>query len=131
MKNRRWMVVLATVLAVLGVGAPARVATAASETGLAAVYNTKLNGHKTASGERYDKNQLTTAHKTLPFGTQVKVTRVDDGKSVVVRVNDRGPFHAGRVVDISSAAAKAIGLGGNRMTEVTVDVVEAATAKAK
>ncbi len=104
----------------------ASAATPAGESGLAAVYSTKLQGRKTASGERYDRNQLTTAHPSLPFGTRVKVTRADNGKSVILRVNDRGPREPGRIVDISSAAARRIGLGAHRMTEVRVEVVGAA-----
>ncbi len=132
---------LAVALVVTGIGmAPAAAraaatattatAVASADSGLAAVYNPKLNGHKTASGERYDKTALTTAHRTLPFGTKVKVTRVDNGKSVVVKVNDRGPKQPDRVVDLSSAAAKAIGLSGSRMTPVKLEVVEAAAASA-
>jgi rare lipoprotein A len=115
--------------------APAPVPAAATsgvETGLAAVYSDKLNGRKTASGETYDRNKLTTAHKTLPFGTKVKVTNVKNDKSVVLRVNDRGPTQAGRVVDISPAAAKALGISSKGMAEVRVEVAEAAPAgKAK
>lgn len=96
------------------------------ETGLAAVYSDKLHGRKTASGEIYDRNKLTTAHKTLPFGTKVKVTNVKNSKSVVLRVNDRGPTQAGRVVDISPAAAKALGFSTKAMAEVRVEVAEAA-----
>lgn len=117
----------ALLLATIG---SARAEAGASESGLSAVYNTRLQGHRTASGERYDKNALTTAHKSLPFGTKVRITRADNGKSVVVRVNDRGPTQPGRVVDISSAAAKKIGLSGRRMTEVKLEVVAAAPAKA-
>jgi rare lipoprotein A len=114
--------------------APAAAPAAASgvETGLAAVYSDKLNGRKTASGEIYDRNKLTTAHKTLPFGTKVKITNVKNDKSVVLRVNDRGPTQAGRVVDISPAAAKALGISTKGMAEVRVEVAEAAPAgKAK
>lgn len=96
------------------------------ETGLAAVYSDKLQGRKTASGEVYDRNKLTTAHKSLPFGTKVKVTNVKNDKSVVLRVNDRGPTQAGRVVDISPAAAKALGISTKGMAEVRVEVAEAA-----
>jgi rare lipoprotein A len=77
-------------------------------TGKASYYADKYHGRKTASGERYDKNAMTAAHRTLPFGTRVKVTNVANGKSVVVRVNDRGPFVKGRVIDLSRAAFAAI-----------------------
>lgn len=80
------------------------------EVGLASFYGDKFHGKPTASGELYDKNELTTAHKTYKFGTVLKVTNMADGRSVKVRVNDRGPFIAGRIVDLSRAAAEKIGL---------------------
>jgi len=98
-------------------------APAGSETGLAAVYNHRLNGHKTASGERYDANRLTAAHKTLPFGTIVKVTNVKNQKTVTVRINDRGPTQAGRILDISTAAAQKLGIKPTAMAEVSAEVV--------
>lgn len=79
-----------------------------TETGKASFYANKFNGRKTASGERFRNSALTAAHKTLPFGTTVKVTNVKNGKSVKVRINDRGPFVAGRIVDLSSRAARTI-----------------------
>ncbi len=93
------------------------------ERGVASYYGSKLAGHKTANGERYDPDELTAAHKTLPFGTIVEVTRTD-GRSVRVRINDRGPFVKGRVIDLSRSAAKAIGLLRDGVAEVTVRVVE-------
>ena len=96
-------------------------AAGAAETGLAAVYTKKLAGHKTASGKAYRPYALTMAHKTLPFGTKVKVTNKKNGKSVVLTVTDRGPRQSGRVADISSAAAKAIGIGPHRMSEVDLE----------
>src|ERR1700761_7115074 len=71
------------------------------ETGIAAVYSSALNGHVTASGQRYDPTKLTAAHKTLPYGTKIKVTNPKNNKSVVVRVNDRGPMQSGRILDLS------------------------------
>ena len=90
----------------------------AAETGLAAVYTTRLAGHKTASGKPYNPSRLTMAHKTLPFGTKVKVTNKKNGRSVVLTVTDRGPTQAGRVADISSAAAKRLGIRPHAMAEV-------------
>jgi rare lipoprotein A len=78
--------------------------------GVASYYADEFNGRKTASGEVYDMNDLTAAHRTLPFGTKVKVTNIDTGKSVVVRINDRGPFKEDRVIDLSLGAAKQLGL---------------------
>jgi len=105
--------------------ATAKAAVTGTETGLAAVYSDRLNGHRTASGKRYHRNALTAAHKTLPFGTHVKVTNAKNGKSVELVINDRGPRQAGRVLDISPAAAKALGFSRHGMAEVSVEVVGA------
>ncbi len=78
------------------------------ETGVASYYAHKYHGRTTASGERFDMNDMTAAHKTLPFGTRVRVTNLDNGKAVTVRINDRGPFVKGRVIDLSLAAAKKV-----------------------
>ena len=81
-----------------------------AQKGLASVYSEHFNGKRTASGERYDSNSLTAAHRTLPFGAEVRVTNLDNGKSVRVRVNDRGPHIQGRIVDLSSRAAAVLGM---------------------
>ncbi|MEN8006449.1 MAG: septal ring lytic transglycosylase RlpA family protein [Candidatus Krumholzibacteriota bacterium] len=73
--------------------------------GGASYYAHKFHGRQTASGEIYDENQMTAAHKTLPFGTRVRVTNLSNGKKVLVRINDRGPFVAGRIIDLSYKAA--------------------------
>lgn len=78
--------------------------------GSASYYAAKFDGRRTANGERFDNDAMTAAHRTLPFGTRVRVTSVATGRSVVVRINDRGPFHAGRVIDLSRAAAADLGL---------------------
>lgn len=78
--------------------------------GMASYYGRHLKGARTASGQRFDPDALTCAHRTLPFGTQVQVTNPANGESVVVTVNDRGPFHGNRVIDLSDAAAEEIGL---------------------
>lgn len=75
-----------------------------AQAGMASWYGSKFHGRATASGERYNMNALTAAHKSLPFGTKVKVTNQKNGKSVVVIINDRGPFVKGRVIDLSKAA---------------------------
>ena len=77
----------------------------------------------TATGERFDKRALTAAHKTLPFGTRVRVTRVDTGTSVVVRINDRGPYEPGRIIDLSEGAAIAVGMTGVGITPVRLEVL--------
>ncbi|MES2370979.1 MAG: septal ring lytic transglycosylase RlpA family protein [Bacteroidota bacterium] len=79
-----------------------------TETGMASFYAETYNGKKTANGEIYNSSELTAAHKKLPFGTKVKVTNLANGKSVKVRVNDRGPFVAGRIIDLTKKAAKKI-----------------------
>jgi peptidoglycan lytic transglycosylase len=90
---------------------------ASAQSGIASVYS----GGPTASGERALASGLTAAHRTLPFGTLVRVTNTGTGKSVVVRINDRGPFVHGRIIDLTPAAAHAIGCSG--LASVTVDVV--------
>jgi len=80
------------------------------ETGKASWYGTQHHGKRTASGEPFDQHALTAAHRTLPFGTRVKVTNLNNQRSVVVRINDRGPFRRGRVIDLSRAAAEQLDL---------------------
>lgn len=89
--------------------------------GLASYYS---EGTRTASGERFDARELTAAHPTLPFGTRLRVTNVATGKSVTVRVNDRGPFVRGRVVDVSYSAAESLGMVGHGVAKVKLDVVQ-------
>ena len=81
-----------------------------TETGKASYYADKFNGRKTANGEIFRNRKKTAAHKTLPFGTVVKVTNLSNGRSVKVRINDRGPFVAGRHIDLSKKAARKIGM---------------------
>jgi rare lipoprotein A len=97
--------------------------------GLASYYGKEFHGKKTASGEPFNMNALTAAHRTLPFGTMAKVTNTKNGKSVTVRINDRGPFIAGRIIDLSSAAAKAIGLPG--VGQVSVAIITYPTSENK
>ncbi|MFC3783709.1 rare lipoprotein A [Sphingopyxis italica] len=78
--------------------------------GMASYYGNELAGNRTANGERFDPGELTAAHRTLPFGSKVRVTNMSNGDSVVVRINDRGPFSRGRVIDVSHAAAREIGM---------------------
>jgi len=88
-----------------------------------------LDGHTTASGQRFDQGKMTAAHKTLPFGTKIKVTNMKNNKSVVVRVNDRGPVQAGRILDISQSAAAKIGIPKTAMRDVTLEVIEIGNGK--
>ena len=92
--------------------------------GMASYYGAELAGHRTASGERFDPRGLTAAHRTLPFGSKVRVTNPANGRSVVVRINDRGPFARGRVIDVSRSAAERIGLVGRGHGEVQLALVE-------
>lgn len=86
-------------------------------------YGPGFHGRRTANGERYDMHGLTAAHKTLPFGTKVRVTNVANGKSVVVRINDRGPFVRGRTIDLSRGAAQAVGMLGAGVAQVRLEVL--------
>ena len=81
----------------------------AKKTSYASFYHDKFNGKKTASGEIFDNDKLTAANRTLPFGTMVKVTNLNNGKEVVVKINDRGPYHSSRALDMSKAAFDEIG----------------------
>ena len=92
-----------------------------SSDGMASFYR---HGSRTASGEKFNPGELTAAHRTLPFGTKVRVTDVASGKSVTVRVNDRGPFINGRVIDVSHAAAESLGMTGKGVAKVKLDVVD-------
>ena len=78
--------------------------------GMASYYGNELAGNRTASGERFNPSQLTAAHRSLPFGSRVRVTNTANGDSVIVRINDRGPFSHGRVIDVSHSAAREIGM---------------------
>jgi rare lipoprotein A len=90
---------------------------------MASWYGTKFDGRRTASGERYDMHQLTAAHPTLPFGTLVQVTNVENGRQVVVRINDRGPFGRRRVIDLSYAAARELRMVGPGTAQVELAVI--------
>ncbi|WP_310482108.1 septal ring lytic transglycosylase RlpA family protein [Chamaesiphon sp. VAR_48_metabat_403] len=94
-----------------------------TQTGKASWYGSE-GGPKTANGERYNPNGLTAAHRTLPFGTKVRVTNLKTGKNVIVRINDRGPFRGNRIIDISAGAAEVIGLKSAGVGQVRVDILE-------
>ncbi|MXO50696.1 septal ring lytic transglycosylase RlpA family protein [Erythrobacter gaetbuli] len=92
--------------------------------GVASYYGKRFHGRRTASGERFDMNSYTAAHRTLPFGSRVSVTNPRTGKSVVVRINDRGPFHGGRTIDLSRAAAEEIGIVNRGHGEVELALLD-------
>ncbi len=91
--------------------------------GTASWYGKKFHGRKTASGERFDMHQLTAAHKTLPFGTVVRVTNLENGRTVDVRINDRGPHTPKRIIDISYSAAKKLGLIEQGLGRVSIEII--------
>jgi rare lipoprotein A len=99
-----------------------------AESGLASHYSGTYSGARTATGEKLDGRALTAAHRTLPFGTLVKVTNKRNGHSVTVRINDRGPFTRGRVIDVTPAAANQLGFSGIAPVTLTV-VLSLPTAK--
>lgn len=96
----------------------------AIKTGKASWYGPGFYGGRTASGERFTRGTLTAAHPYLPFGTKVRVTNLWNGRSAVVRINDRGPFHGGRVIDLAHGAANALGLVSSGVAKVKLEVLE-------
>lgn len=95
-----------------------------AKTSFASFYHDKFNGRKTASGEIFSNRKLTAAHRTLPFGTVVEVTNLRTGKSVEVRINDRGPFHSSRALDLSKAAFDSIGNTARGTMPVEYEIVD-------
>jgi rare lipoprotein A len=103
------------------VRAPAPATPSFTQQGVASWYGQSHHGRRTASGEPYDMNDMTAAHRTLPFGTVVRVTRLDDGRAVKVRINDRGPHVANRIIDLSAQAARDIGITNNGTARVKIE----------
>lgn len=103
---------------------PASIERHSPEKGLASWYGKAHHGQLTASGERFDMHALTAAHRTLPFGTVVRVTNLKSGKSVNVRINDRGPFHRDRIIDLSYEAARKLGFVRRGAARVKITVIE-------
>ncbi|MBC6717476.1 MULTISPECIES: septal ring lytic transglycosylase RlpA family protein [Aurantimonas] len=97
--------------------------TKSAASGSASYYGKRFHGRRTANGESFNMNSMTAAHKTLPFGTKVRVTNRRNGKSVVVRINDRGPYHGGRIIDLSRAAASKIGMIHSGTAKVSLDIL--------
>lgn len=87
--------------------------------GIASWYGPGFHGHKTASGERFNQYAMTAAHRTLPLGSFVRVTNLRNHESIIVKINDRGPFSHGRIIDLSKGAAKALGIGGTSTVSIT------------
>lgn len=127
--SARWATlcgVLAILLLVPACTSSRTLSTGDSATGEASYYAKKFEGRLTANGERYDPQAMTAAHRTLPFGTQVRVTRLPYGPSVTVRINDRGPFVRGRIIDLSRTAAEQIGMIEDGVVDVRVEVLSGA-----
>jgi|SRR5882724_6322438 len=128
MKSHQSFLLLIAVTAILWVGGCSLVglpgagslAVGRSATGRASFVGSGHAGQRTASGERYDPGALTAAHPSLPFDTRLKVTNLENSRSVVVRVNDRGPFLRGRIIDLSLAAARALGAVGEGVIRVRI-----------
>jgi rare lipoprotein A len=102
----------------------------AAQEGFASWYGGKFQGRLTSSGEVFDTNLMTAAHKSLPFGTIVKVTDQENGKSTVVKINDRGPFVEGRIIDLSRAAAEELDMVGRGIARVSLEIVDFAASRA-
>lgn len=96
-----------------------------TQTGMASWYGRQFHGRKTASGDTFDMYAMTAAHRSLPLNCYIRVTNKDNGKSVVVKVNDRGPFHGNRVLDLSYAAANKLGIAGSGTGNVTIERIDA------
>ncbi|WP_248305264.1 septal ring lytic transglycosylase RlpA family protein [Devosia sp. 1566] len=103
--------------------APQAFAKDSTLSGVASWYGPGFHGRTTANGEKYNMHQLTAAHKSLKFGTKVRVTNKKNGKSVIVRINDRGPYVGSRIIDLSKGAAQAIGMIGSGTASVTVEIL--------
>ena len=91
--------------------------------GQASWYGPGFHGRRTANGEVFNSNELTAAHRSLPFGTKVRVTNMNNGRSVVVRINDRGPFSGGRIIDLSAGAARSINMINSGVAPVRIEVL--------
>ena len=115
--------VLVSLLLLSAADAQAQVALGHTQAGFASYYHDRFHGRKTASGDAYNKGSLSAAHRTLPLGTKVKVTDSRTGRSVIVKINDRGPFVKGRVIDLSRAAAQEIGLTSRGLAKVKIEVL--------
>jgi len=123
MLGRFSSVLLLAALALAPLVAFGKVDLGRTQQGIASLYSDALHGRRTASGERYDKSALTAAHKNLPLGSEVRVTRVKTGDSVVVRINDRGPFVKGRIIDLSRRAARELGIIQKGTAKVRIEVI--------
>ena len=120
---KEWTLYLISVVALLGLVLLYQVAGPYYEVGIASWYGPGFDGNLTANGEVYDMNGISAAHKTLPFGTVVRVVEFSTGKSIVVRINDRGPFIEGRIIDLSKGAARELGIIDKGITKVGLRII--------
>jgi len=120
---KEWTLYLISAVALLGLVLLYQVAGPYYEVGIASWYGLGFDGNYTANGEVYDMNEISAAHKTLPFGTVVRVVEFSTGKSIVVRINDRGPFIEGRIIDLSKGAARELGIIDKGITKVGLRIV--------
>lgn len=120
---REWTLYVLSSIALVGVAVVLSLFGPYYETGIASWYGPGFDGNYTANGEIYDMNGISAAHKTLPFGTVVRVVELSTGRSVVVRINDRGPFIEGRIIDLSKGAAAELGTVEKGITQVGLRIL--------
>ena len=121
---KRFILVIIMMISTLGIYSFRNNTIDAKKTSYASYYHDKFNGRKTASGEIFDNAKFTAANRTLPFGTNIKVTNLNNGKEVIVKINDRGPFHSARALDMSKAAFDEIGDISHGTIPVEYEIVD-------
>ncbi|WP_326984828.1 septal ring lytic transglycosylase RlpA family protein [Chryseobacterium sp. MYb264] len=121
---KRFILVIIMMISTFGIYSFKNNAIDAKKTSYASFYHDKFNGRKTASGEIFDNSKFTAANRTLPFGTNVKVTNLNNGKEVIVKINDRGPYHSARALDMSKAAFDEIGNIDHGTIPVEYEIVD-------
>ncbi len=123
MLNKRLIPAIAAILISIPPATASGIKPGYTQKGIASYYHDSLHGLKTASGETYNKWASSAAHKSLPLGTKVRVTKLSNGRSIVVRINDRGPFVKGRIIDLSRRAAQDLGIIKSGLAKVKVEVL--------
>ena len=125
---RPFLILLVTISVTSAAGAVAGAGPGAHEperqTGVASYYSSEFQGRPTASGARYDEHRMTAAHRSLPFGSRVRVTNLANDRSVIVTINDRGPFGHGRIIDVSRRAARRLGFLGAGTARVRLEALD-------
>ena len=124
LKERRLLCILGSIILLTSCAGMNYFSSGNVQKGIASWYGSEFHGKPTSNREIYNMHAMTAAHKTLPFGTYVKVTNLNNGRSVVVRINDRGPFVKGRIIDLSYAAAKKLGMSGSGVAPVKIQVLK-------